>query len=206
MRGRILIGWIAALLIGAIATLPAGSAQAWGTLVVADYSCSYGKVTATLVWSGNSPYATGQYVQMSYTDNGWQPHTTTTAEPYQPSVNTMAWDGLQPSTRHFLRFTQQFPDGSWDASLTFRFDTPSCGADGFTPTFLSHVPDGLTLAGSAGGAPSNGGAFSLPGDYDCAGGPGDGPNFIEGPVDVSGGDPYGLDADGDGIGCEPGDF
>jgi hypothetical protein len=38
-------------------------------------------------------------------------------------------------------------------------------------------------------------------DYDCAGGSGDGPKYT-GRVDVVGSDPYGLDADGDGVGCE----
>jgi hypothetical protein len=39
-------------------------------------------------------------------------------------------------------------------------------------------------------------------DVDCAGGSGNGPAYVSGPVQVLGGDPYGLDADGDGIGCE----
>lgn len=39
-------------------------------------------------------------------------------------------------------------------------------------------------------------------DVDCAGGSGNGPAYVEGPVSVTGSDPYGLDADGDGIGCE----
>jgi hypothetical protein len=38
-------------------------------------------------------------------------------------------------------------------------------------------------------------------DYDCLGGSGDGPKYT-GPVRVTGSDPYGLDADGDGLGCE----
>jgi beta-lactam-binding protein with PASTA domain len=38
-------------------------------------------------------------------------------------------------------------------------------------------------------------------DYDCSGGTGDGPEY-SGPVKVFGSDPYGLDADGDGYGCE----
>jgi beta-lactam-binding protein with PASTA domain len=38
-------------------------------------------------------------------------------------------------------------------------------------------------------------------DYDCAGGSGDGPKYT-GRVTVRGSDPYGLDADGDGVGCE----
>jgi hypothetical protein len=39
-------------------------------------------------------------------------------------------------------------------------------------------------------------------DYDCAGGSGDGPNYVDGPVTVLGEDEYGLDGDGDGIGCD----
>jgi hypothetical protein len=38
-------------------------------------------------------------------------------------------------------------------------------------------------------------------DYDCSGGTGDGPRFT-GTVSVTGSDPFGLDADGDGVGCE----
>lgn len=39
------------------------------------------------------------------------------------------------------------------------------------------------------------------GDYDCAGGSGNGPNYI-GPVQVYGSDPFDLDRDNDGWGCE----
>ncbi|MEK7156885.1 MAG: hypothetical protein AAB790_03735 [Patescibacteria group bacterium] len=39
------------------------------------------------------------------------------------------------------------------------------------------------------------------GDYDCAGGSGNGPNYT-GAVRVIGYDEYGLDRDGDGWGCE----
>jgi hypothetical protein len=38
-------------------------------------------------------------------------------------------------------------------------------------------------------------------DYDCAGGSGDGPRYT-GRVEVVGSDPFGLDADGDGVGCQ----
>jgi hypothetical protein len=40
------------------------------------------------------------------------------------------------------------------------------------------------------------------GDYDCAGGSGNGPNYIGGPIEVRAPDPFGLDADHDGVGCE----
>jgi hypothetical protein len=39
-------------------------------------------------------------------------------------------------------------------------------------------------------------------DVDCAGGSGNGPRYVEGPVYVTGSDPYGLDTDHDGVGCE----
>jgi site-specific DNA recombinase len=40
------------------------------------------------------------------------------------------------------------------------------------------------------------------GDYDCAGGSGNGPNYVYSEVRVVGVDVFGLDADGKGIGCE----
>jgi hypothetical protein len=39
-------------------------------------------------------------------------------------------------------------------------------------------------------------------DYDCAGGSGNGPQYVYGVERVTGSDPYDLDADGDGFGCE----
>jgi len=41
-----------------------------------------------------------------------------------------------------------------------------------------------------------------PTDVDCAGGSGNGPSYVEGPVQVIGDDVYGLDRDGNGEGCE----
>jgi PASTA domain len=41
-------------------------------------------------------------------------------------------------------------------------------------------------------------------DYDCAGGSGDGPKYVEGPIRVRPPDPFDLDSDGDGWGCERG--
>lgn len=39
-------------------------------------------------------------------------------------------------------------------------------------------------------------------DYDCAGGSGNGPAYANGPIYVTGSDPYDLDSEGDGIACE----
>jgi hypothetical protein len=42
------------------------------------------------------------------------------------------------------------------------------------------------------------------GDYDCAGGTGNGPGYVEGPIRVRPPDPFDLDGNGDGVGCENG--
>jgi hypothetical protein len=56
---------------------------------------------------------------------------------------------------------------------------------------------------SGGGCDSNySGCVPIASDVDCAGGSGNGPEYVEGPVDVLGSDVYGLDADNDGVGCE----
>ncbi len=39
-------------------------------------------------------------------------------------------------------------------------------------------------------------------DVDCAGGSGNGPEYVRGPVYVVGSDIYDLDRDGDGVGCD----
>ncbi len=49
-----------------------------------------------------------------------------------------------------------------------------------------------------------GGCVPIASDVDCLGSNLDGPIFIEGPVEVLGPDVYGLDVDGDGVGCETG--
>ena len=40
------------------------------------------------------------------------------------------------------------------------------------------------------------------GDYDCASGSGNGPNYVYVTVRVIGSDPFGLDANHNGLGCE----
>jgi hypothetical protein len=39
-------------------------------------------------------------------------------------------------------------------------------------------------------------------DYDCRGNGGNGPKYVDGPVRVTGSDPYDLDRDGNGVGCQ----
>jgi hypothetical protein len=81
------------------------------------------------------------------------------------------------------------------------FGTEACGADGegSATAAVQEAP----ADGSSGGGCTPGYTPCLPpaSDYDCSGGTGDGPDYT-GQVHVSGSDPYGLDADADGTGCE----
>jgi resuscitation-promoting factor RpfB len=82
-------------------------------------------------------------------------------------------------------------------------------------TIAKPLPKPPAPSGGSGGARTSGGGGNCapgyspclpqgPSDYDCAGGSGDGPAYTKPGVayHVSGSDPYGLDADGDGQGCE----
>ncbi|MGK5682668.1 G5 domain-containing protein [Actinoplanes sp. URMC 104] len=50
--------------------------------------------------------------------------------------------------------------------------------------------------------PNYSGCVPIASDVDCAGGDGNGPEYVSGPIRVIGDDPYDLDRDGDGIACD----
>ena len=50
--------------------------------------------------------------------------------------------------------------------------------------------------------PNYSGCVPIASDVDCAGGSGDGPAYVSGPITVIGYDKYGLDRDHNGIACE----
>ena len=79
-----------------------------------------------------------------------------------------------------------------------RLHTPSSTAPSPNPAPSSPAPRPSSCD------PSYKGACLKPNvsDYDCAGGSGDGPYYVQGPITVVGDDHYGLDRDGDGIACE----
>jgi hypothetical protein len=65
------------------------------------------------------------------------------------------------------------------------------------------VPAPTVAAARAGCDPSYPDAcLDRAGDYDCEGGTGNGPNYVDGPLRVRAPDPFDLDKDGDGWGCE----
>jgi len=50
--------------------------------------------------------------------------------------------------------------------------------------------------------PNYSGCVPTASDVDCAGGSGNGPKYVDGPITVTGNDIYGLDRDGNGVACE----
>lgn len=65
------------------------------------------------------------------------------------------------------------------------------------------VPPAPAVPGTNPGCdPNYSGCVPIASDVDCAGGSGNGPAYVRGPVQVIGRDIYGLDADHDGVGCE----
>ncbi|NMO51909.1 hypothetical protein HH310_11975 [Actinoplanes sp. TBRC 11911] len=50
--------------------------------------------------------------------------------------------------------------------------------------------------------PNYSGCVPITSDVDCAGGSGNGPEYVSGPVRVTGSDIYDLDRDGDGVACD----
>jgi resuscitation-promoting factor RpfB len=55
---------------------------------------------------------------------------------------------------------------------------------------------------SGGCDPNYSGCVPIASDVDCSGGSGNGPEYVDGPINVTGSDIYRLDADHDGIACE----
>ena len=70
---------------------------------------------------------------------------------------------------------------------------------------LALLATGLAGTARAQGCDENyqGACVPVASDVDCAGGNGNGPEYVAGPVYVVGRDIYKLDRDGDGVACEP---
>ncbi len=70
-------------------------------------------------------------------------------------------------------------------------------------TYVAPPPPAAFVDTSGGCDPNYSGAcVPIDSDVDCAGGSGNGPSYVSGPVTVVGSDIYDLDRDGDGIGCD----
>jgi hypothetical protein len=103
-----------------------------------------------------------------------------------------------------VRFPQAAVDSYSQAQAEAYASTHDLGPDPYEG-FSSRAPPSNGGGGGAGGAQDCQGydPCITPGaDVDCADGSGNGPRYVDGPVYVNGDDPYGLDSNYDGVGCE----
>lgn len=89
------------------------------------------------------------------------------------------------------------------ALLTEEVTTPAVGeitSVGTKQLYVAPTPTPQTRASNCDANYT--GCVPIASDVDCAGGSGNGPEYVSGPVQVIGSDIYGLDRDGNGWGCE----
>ena len=79
---------------------------------------------------------------------------------------------------------------------------PACRSGTANPTTSRNPSSTEASAAPPQCDPNYSGCVPVASDVDCAGGRGNGPAYVKGPVKVIGKDIYRLDQDGEGIGCE----
>lgn len=146
---------------------------------------------ATFNWAPPNPGSAFQYLDLSTSNNGFISGTFVGVGPFGPNASSYFWTRLRPGTRHYWR-VNAWTGSSWVTSAIGSFSTPCA-----SPRQTTGGGGGGTCHPSYVGACLRIGA----GDYDCAGGSGNGPNYT-GRVIVVGPDVFDLDRDGDGVGCE----
>jgi hypothetical protein len=110
----------------------------------------------------------------------------------------MFWHHYRDEGRYAVAITFEHLDGTATAGCSLGVEVPTRVTTS-TTSISSSVP--VTEAGAC--DPNYEGAcVPVADDIDCAGGSGNGPAYVRGPVSVVGTDIYGLDSDGDGVGCE----
>jgi hypothetical protein len=155
-------------------------------------TCYGDKADVTFRWQGPNA-ASQQWIDLSLFNNGWRDGTFIGVGPLAGSVTSYTWTGIVANTPHVLRINQ-LASVHWDASHTFSF----------TACAQPVVEQGSCHPSYVGGVDvATGGCIRANvGDYDCAGGSGNGPNYARGPVRVVGPDVFALDGDRDGTACE----
>jgi hypothetical protein len=117
-----------------------------------------------------------------------EPSTTTTSRPTTTTTEPTTTTTAPPTTTTTARPTTTAP--------------PTTAAPPPPPTTAAPPATMAPAPPQPACHPSYSGCVPTASDVDCSGGSGDGPEYVSGPVQVLGSDPYGLDNDNDGVGCE----
>src|SRR5262249_31843420 len=166
-----------------------------------------------------------QWIDVSLLNNNWRQGTFAGLGPVSAATGTIVASQLMPNAIYFVRINQMLPGGFWDSSATFQFRTPNDCPRALAKSTLivtqttgggggSNPPPPINNSGSSSTAGSKSAGDNCQPDYygaclkpdslgySCEGSGGPGPDFIKGPVYLTGkNDPFELDRDGDGIGC-----
>jgi hypothetical protein len=128
--------------------------------------------------------------------------TSPTAPPTQVATTTETTTTTTSPTTTVLAPTTTTPVTA--APLAVRSTTVPKTSPPTTQAPQAPIPfAGTPGAGTPGGcSPHYSPCVPIDSDVDCAGGSGNGPSYVQGPVTVIGSDVYGLDRDGNGIGCD----
>jgi hypothetical protein len=121
---------VALFVLLAMQVRPATVSEAGNQQLSLDMQCSSQGVSVFFSWTGASPDASEQWVDLSLHNNGWQQGTFLGAGPLAPSAASHTWDGLISNAVHFVRINQLLPNGAWDSSATFYFQTIDCPGGG----------------------------------------------------------------------------
>lgn len=142
-------------------------------------SAGSGKVKVSWSAPSSGGAAITGYVIQRYSGGTWRTVATVGA-----SARSKTFSGLTNGVTYKFRVVAKNAagTGSWSSSVSATPKAPK-------PASSCH--------------PSYTGAcVPIASDVDCYGGSGNGPAYVRGPVYVKGDDPYDLDSDGDGVGCE----
>jgi hypothetical protein len=114
------------------------------------------------------------------------------------AVTTEGVDGVKTLTYEVV-----FTDGVETSRTLVGEEITSAPVDEVTSVGTREPPPPPPEESQSDCDPNYGGAcVPIDSDVDCAGGSGNGPSYVRGPVTVTGNDIYDLDRDGDGIGCD----
>ena len=106
--------------------------------------------------------------------------------------------GIKPSEAGIYALRVRSNGGSVVSNVVYLRVRPNPSSGGGTPPTTPPT----TRPPASPCDPNYSGCVPIASDVDCAGGSGNGPAYVEGPVTVIGTDIYKLDNDNDGIGCE----
>jgi hypothetical protein len=175
---------------------------AWGQMTPATRRTSVVLVGLALLLTvvvGAALGATGGFNENSQEISSEAPSSTL------PATSTSELDRITTTTRPSTTTTSTTTTSTTSTTTTTTTAPPPPTAP---PTTAAPPPPPPPTAPPAVAAPSGrchpsySGCVPFASDVDCAGGSGNGPAYVAGPISVIGPDEYGLDSDNNGVACE----